>query len=70
MANTSLQNTEAHHDYMQYNAPLIELAEDLIAAIRGIVDNWEHGDLAAAVNHARELADTAADAISNNCAEG
>jgi hypothetical protein len=70
MSNTPLQNNEAHHDYMQYNQPLIETCEDLIAAIRMIRACWESGDLAAAVTNAGELADAAADAISNNCGEG
>ena len=45
------------------NAKLIVRAvnshDKLISAIRNIVNTWETGDLAAAVNRARELADEA-----------
>lgn len=44
--------------------------EKLIFAIRQIVNNWERGDLAAAVNEARECADEVEDFIVNHVHEG
>ena len=49
------------------NEALIHQCEMLIAAIRAVVDNWGHGDLAAAVNNARECAESAENWINHGC---
>src|SRR5208282_47745 len=41
----------------------------LIDVIRDVVANWEKGDLANAVNNARETADAVEDFIVNNCGD-
>lgn len=56
------QATDKHRE-------LIQQCEGLIAAIHAIVENWKSGDLAGAVNIARELSDDAEDFIVNHCGE-
>jgi len=56
-------------DYNNLETQLIAECETLIEVIRGVVANWESGNLAAQVNLAREAADMAEDFIVNNCGE-
>jgi hypothetical protein len=54
---------------MSKHRELIQRCEELIAAVRQIVDNWESGDLAGAVNWAEGAADVTEDFIVNHCGE-